>query len=1200
MGFVFYAGGHALGQDKTSPAAPTPEFTVQLKLRDELWASTVALREAGKGRESLAEAKKMLVLERRMFEADDEDLLVSMNWIAETAEYFGDLSTAEPHRAAAKAWTEKYLKADERRTSDARVAFADLKTLCSLTSEQKADVLASRRDVETFEKLLTAKKYAEARPLIERLAEMRRRLLGDKHLLTVEAIRASARLFDLEGKYREAVPLYRQVCDLRKSMLGANHPEFAAGLFDLAWAFRDLEDYPNAEKLLRQAIEIEKSSLGEHNADYAQSLMSLGTLYRRCGRYFDAEPLLLQSLAIYRELFGEKHEDVSTALNDLAFLYERMGRYKSAELMYKQSLAAAGAEDGEPTESSITTLHNLARLYSHTGDFVRSIPLSLKVVEWERRTYGDDDLDYALSLNNLGWTYFALGDYGRAEDAMLTAKRIRETRQGKRHSRYADSLDSLAAVYRNTNRREQAAVYAREAMQIYLDTFGNRHPDYIDRLSGVADDASRAKNYDRALTLLSEVRELEKEVLGPTHFDYAHTLSKLAALHRTRGEFQDAESFYREVLEIKRGNVGEANLSYAATLERLAFLYVSMGKVDQAEPLFRQALATARTCVESTAVVQSERQQLALSADRRHLLDSYLSFCAGTNRNAADVYAHVLLWKGATLVRQRAIRTAMNDPNLQRPFEELQAVSVQLSTWSRDIPKSAAERTAWRTKIDELNKRKEAVEAELSSLSGAFRQAMRDITVDDLLAVLPGDAVLVDFLEYDRIWPSEAAGMPYTWRRDFAAFVVGRSDVKENRVRLVSLGSAKAINEAVDAWRKKYGIGAEGEAAAKRLQELVWKPLVDAIGSSGTVIVSTDGALGKLPFGALPGSKPDTYLIEDIRLAMFPVPQLLPRLFSALTPKEKEFDLLLLGDVDYDGSASTEATANIASVAASVEKSLAAATASSDHRAPIDGSDKFLPLPGTKVEIEAIGKSFANKRTSPSKIRTIASFEATEARFREFAPRSRLLHIATHGFFAPERYRSASANESDVDGEGSAGNRLEQRFVGLSPNLLSGLVLAGANQTPLGDGDDGILTAEEIACLRLDDTQLVVLSACETGLGEVAGGEGLLGLQRAFQVSGARTTIASYWKVDDFVTQAIMQRFYCNLVDRDRSEPLSPLDALREAQLWALRNPEDLAKSANERSADPIRSAATEVNLQKHLRTSPRYWAAFSLSGDWR
>jgi CHAT domain-containing protein len=214
--------------------------------------------------------------------------------------------------------------------------------------------------------------------------------------------------------------------------------------------------------------------------------------------------------------------------------------------------------------------------------------------------------------------------------------------------------------------------------------------------------------------------------------------------------------------------------------------------------------------------------------------------------------------------------------------------------------------------------------------------------------------------------------------------------------------------------------------------------------------------------------------------------------------------------------------------------------------------------------------------------------QATEAAVRKEAPQHRWLHFATHGFFAPKELRSALAPDPKRAKSGAVPGLLDREGVaGFHPLLLSGLVLAGANRPPEPGQDDGILTALEVAELDLRHVELAVLSACETGLGEVAGGEGVLGLQRAFQAAGARSTVTSLWQVPDQATRALMERFYAGLWDRKR--PLGKLEALRQAQLWLLREgpTRGLAVVSTEPSAGP-------------RRAPPFYWAAFVLSGDWR
>jgi CHAT domain-containing protein len=242
-------------------------------------------------------------------------------------------------------------------------------------------------------------------------------------------------------------------------------------------------------------------------------------------------------------------------------------------------------------------------------------------------------------------------------------------------------------------------------------------------------------------------------------------------------------------------------------------------------------------------------------------------------------------------------------------------------------------------------------------------------------------------------------------------------------------------------------------------------------------------------------------------------------------------------------------------------------------------------LPNSATEVEEIEETFQQSFPGASAV-SLCLAEATEQAFRRQAPSATYLHLATHGYFAPEELKS-SFNASRAD-EGTISLFARQDVSGWHPGLLSGIVLAGANQPPDPERDDGVLTALEVAELDLSGVELVTLSACETGLGSTAGGEGVLGLQRSFQLAGARTTVASLWEVPDDATRTLMVEFYENLWGKR----LPRCEALRQAQLTLLREGRDRGLGTR----GPRRIVRDEVTG----RLPPYYWAAFVLSGDWR
>ena len=264
----------------------------------------------------------------------------------------------------------------------------------------------------------------------------------------------------------------------------------------------------------------------------------------------------------------------------------------------------------------------------------------------------------------------------------------------------------------------------------------------------------------------------------------------------------------------------------------------------------------------------------------------------------------------------------------------------------------------------------------------------------------------------------------------------------------------------------------------------------------------------------------------------------------------------------------------------------------------------FAALPGTQGEISLVDGMYRRDLHADLPATFLVRDRATKQAFLADAPRHCYVHVATHGYFLPAEFRSGLAVEASRGLAAAPGVEAQD----WPPGLLSGLALAGANHAagppparlaaPSDAEDNGILTAEEIAAMNLEGTELVVLSACDTGLGAVAGGEGLLGLQRAFQAAGARDVLASLWRIDDRATQTLMGEFYRNLWEKK----LGKLDALRQAQLSMLRqyDPQEgqLRGPGAVRPVDPAKLAAAREARGQPL--SPFYWGSFVLSGDWK
>ena len=499
-------------------------------------------------------------------------------------------------------------------------------------------------------------------------------------------------------------------------------------------------------------------------------------------------------------------------------------------------------------------------------------------------------------------------------------------------------------------------------------------------------------DYTKAEPLLRQTLEFDEAVFGENHIGYASSLVSLAGLYADMGDYTKAEPLLRQALSISKVALKEKHPDYATSLNNLATLYHRMGNYAQAEPLYQQALNLSRDILERTALTQSERQQLAMGQMLRGRLDAYLSLALRKGDMARAAFEQILLWKGATLARQRRYRQLDSDPDIAPLFKELQQVSRQLASLARAFPDSPDQTAVWEERMNALNAEQERLESELSRQSAVFRQTQHQVTLADVAKALPDNAVLLDFLEFDKITlhPERKASKRVSSQRWLIASVLHA----DGAVNLVDLGAQKPVAETLDEWRyilapPKNGRPAVGDTHGKRLREILWEPLLPAIGKPQTILVSPDGILGRLPWVALPGAEPETWLLEDYQIAIVPVPQLLPQLVMDNNHREVKRGLLLVGDVDYDASPGMPAEPD-------QEQGLSWLW---ERLAFWRGDIGFPRLRETSAEITRI-KALFRRVFKPERqhIETLHRESATEKRFRRLAPKFAYLHLATHGF----------------------------------------------------------------------------------------------------------------------------------------------------------------------------------------------------------
>tara|TARA_R110002050_G_scaffold230368_1_gene366175 strand:- start:76 stop:3384 length:3309 start_codon:yes stop_codon:yes gene_type:complete len=985
--------------------------------------------------------------------------------------------------------------------------------------------------------------YSDAEPLYSQAIEIYKTQLGKEHPDYARSLNNLAELYVSMGHYPDAETLYTEALEVRKAELGEDHPDYASSLNNLAVLFKKMGRYDEAEPLYSQAIEIIKKQLGEDHLDYGVSLNNLAAFYESIGRYAKADPLYLKATEIVKAKLGENHPYYAISLNNLAFLYHSMGRYSEAEPFYLRATEIMKLEMGENHPYYATSLNNFAMLYESWGRFAEAEMLYTQAMEIRERELGEEHSDYASSLNNLADLYGSMGRYPEAEHFYLRAIEIMEAQLGENHPYYATCLNNLAALYEKMARYDEAEALYTQGMGIMETKLGEEHPGYSASLNGLATLYNEMGYFGKAEPLLQQAIEITKRQLGEDHPNYAKTLFNLAWLYRSSGRYAEAEPLTLKAMEILKSQLGEDHPDYASSLNNLAGIYENMGRYAEAEPLLLQGQQVYLHQLRTVFPTLSEKEKEQFLHTFNFNFEFFHSFAAmrqGDNPAiTAPQYNNALLLKGLLLQSSSQMGErilAGGDTTAIRLFGDWQALKRQ---WLHESEIPKGERKQPGIAPEATLKAANTLEKELSRRSEAFAEATDTVrtTWQDIQQELKQGEATIELIRYR--WNNKN----WTDTVHYAALIV--TPEMKTHPHLVLLENGNELEErgarsyqaafaTRGASRLKEG---DNPIPADSLYTYFWQPIqeaLDSLGGAGKVYLSADGVYHTLNLQTLKNPETGQYLLETLDIQRVSSTR-------ALVKKKKQRtnynNAVLAGYPSYP--ASPEAVASALQRYGQAMPVITASLGSSDYgtyqtyRAIDSTRSNISPLPGTLAEVEQLATILDGEGISTQALLENAASEDLLKKVKS----PRILHIATHGFFEPESEQQAEDLNREMLMSG-----LGQETVSENPYLRCGLYLAGAETTLKNRGnpdfqrpegqEDGILTAYEATLLDLRGTELVVLSACETGLGVTKNGEGVYGLQRAFQVAGTETVIFSLWKVSDEQTQEMMGLFYGNWLQK--------------------------------------------------------------------
>ncbi len=886
------------------------------------------------------------------------------------------------------------------------------------------------------------------------------------------------------------------------------------------------QERTEAERADRQrGIELIEELKGPESPELAIALNLQGQFLYSQRDFAAARPYLERACAISEKAFGPVHRHTASSLNNLAQVLRNQGDYAAARPLLERALAI-GEALGPENPDTASTLHSLAALLRAQGDLAAARPYLERALAIYEKAYGPEHPEVATTLNNLGWILNAQGDYDAARPYLERALAINEKALPD-DPVTAANLGNMANVLRDRGEYAEARQYLERAVAIYERT------------------------------------------LGPEHLDTTRGLNNLARLLREQGDYAGARSLFERSVAIREKALGPEHPDTA-----MFQYYLALSCAD--EDLDSAALLPARAAMTSSLAHArkvlwslSEHERLLYVRNGELYLRLFLSLSAmQPAASAAETYEFALNWRGLVSRSLLESRDHMRSSVPERAgtvLADLQRVQADLSKqlyMSEVVDPEAHERA-----IRGLRERRNELEVELQRLAGPSVE--RPVNLAELQGALEPGSAFVDFLAhplYERaVLDGEKVVRKGDWTQDHLSVWIVRPD---RELAHLDLGETAPIEAEVKAWleelvsRRGVSLGEKDAEKGARLRELLWKPLSVPLDGVRRIFLHPDSFLGTLPFEVIP-LEDGRYLVEELSFVYVQTPSALLKKASA---DGAPSTLLVAGGIDFKNRAGIE---NVATQATPL---LASTPRGDELRGSLHRFWSRLPL--TEHEAQTVHDLF--ETAFPSGERLVLTAEAaTEERLKRELMKHSIVHLATHGFFNPEGTVSMwdSAREQADGNEPLGLEREAQALVGQFPGLLTGLVCAGANEPAPEGRDDGLLTAEEVLWLDLSKVELVVLSACETALGERRAGEGMIGLRRAFGLAGAKTVVSSLWSVKDTSTSELMQLFYENLWLKKQGRA----EALRNAQL------EILAKNrAGEH--DPL----------------PSTWGAFVLSGDWR
>ncbi len=941
----------------------------------------------------------------------------------------------------------------------------------------------------------------------------------------------------------DAVPLAEKVLELSAQWLGPKHPEIAIGMAHLAYAHQLAGEVQQSRSLFELALDLAEKLLGPEHPTTAMVLSYLAALQHEQGELEGARQRLERALAIQERVVGPDSPEAALALNSLGNLLHSMGELAGARAHLIRALEILQERLGSEHVETATVINNLAMVLLEMGDLKGAHSLMNRALAVNARHFGFEHPTVAVDLSNLCRVLYEIGDLGNARRRCEQALRIFEKTLPGDHPSIAAALINLGSVLNALGLHKEAEEHLSRALSIQTLAFGDEYPQLGCTLGSLGSalrsqgETAKAQEYfERAV----EIRQ-QQPAPGPR---LGAALNNRACSLISLGDPEAALPELRKAVELAEKYLGPDHPDRVTALINLATTLDAVEQPEEAVELTARALDLEERALVAMvglgALEETEQFLDRISWNSSWAVSLHVRSAPHSPAAVRLGLTTVLRRKGRDLEAYARPYGALDDPEadeLMAALRRTREARAFLELHSAE-PSAGDRAREWCRLTDRLR----LLSSELRKVHKRLGEPPPEISIEAVRKRIPDRAVLVEFFLFQPIETRPERDPAEDTAPRYLAYVLHRQGEPD----WVDLGDAETIDLRVDALRESLTKRRDDVIKhAQHLDQVTMARVRQHFRDVDTILLSPDGTLNLVPFAALVDEE-DSYLVERYQLSYLSTGRDLLR--DQATPSREPS--LVLGAPEFgSGPGPWSLGGGFESV--------------------VDFEDlSFQPLPGAAQEAKLIAATLG---LEPERI--LIGAAAREGAIKGVRG-PRILHLATHGFFLGDPTPEPVELPTCLEGPSS-----------LDPLLRSGLALSGVPRDAATASEDGILTAAEVIDLDLSGTEIVTLSACETGVGEVRPGRGVYGLRRALVLAGARTQVMSLWRVPDRATAALMTSWYAQL-----KEGLARGEALRQVQLALLRGePLPVTGERGLKLLSPTAPADSQ---------HPYFWASFILVGD--